>query len=70
MEGFHRRYMVSRRVLQAWAAMVRTLDIEMIAPQHGAMFKGRELVERFISWCEGLDCGIDIMLDRYKVPAG
>ncbi len=68
MEPFHRRYMPSRRVLQAWAAMVRQLDIELIAPQHGAFFRGRPLVERFISWCEGLECGIDLMLDRYKLP--
>ena len=68
MEPFHRRYMPSRRVLQAWAAMVRQLDIEVIAPQHGAFFRGKPLVERFISWCEGLECGIDLMLDRYKLP--
>ena len=68
MEGFHRRYMVSGRVLKAWAAMVRQLDIETIAPQHGAVLRGRPLVERFITWCEGLECGIDLMLDGYKVP--
>lgn len=68
MDGFHRRYMVSKSVMKAWAAMVRELDIEMIAPQHGAIFKGREMVERFIAWCEGLDCGIDLMLGGYKIP--
>lgn len=68
MDGFHRRYMVSRRVMKAWGAMVRELDIETIAPQHGALFKGKEMVERFISWCEGLDCGIDLMLGGFKVP--
>ena len=68
MEGFHRRYMVSGRVLKAWAAMVRQLDIELIAPQHGAFFRGQAMVERFIAWCEGLECGIDLMLDSYKLP--
>ncbi len=68
MEGFHRRYMVSGRVLKAWAAMVRTLDVEVIAPQHGALFRGKAMVERFLSWAEGLECGIDLMLDGYKVP--
>ncbi len=68
MEGFHRRYMVSGRVLKAWAAMVRPLEIEIIAPQHGALMRGRALVERFIDWCAGLECGLDLMLDRYKVP--
>ena len=70
MEAFHRRYMVSGRVLQAWAAMVRTLDIEIIAPQHGALFRGREMVGRFVDWCARLECGIDLMLDTYRVPQG
>lgn len=69
MEAFHRRYMVSGRVLKAWAAMVRNLDIETIAPQHGAMFRGRDLVRQFIDWCETLECGIDLMLDQYQIPA-
>ena len=69
MEGFHRRYMVSGLVLKAWARMIRQLDIEMIAPQHGAYFKGKEMCDRFISWLENLECGIDLMLDSYRLPA-
>ncbi len=68
MEGFHRRYMVSGRVLKAWVAMVRTLDVETIAPQHGALLRGRALVARFLDWCQSLECGIDLMLDQYVVP--
>jgi flavorubredoxin len=68
MTGFHRRYMASSRALRAWAAMVRTLDIETVAPQHGAMFRGPELVGRFIEWCESLDCGVDLIPERYTVP--
>jgi flavorubredoxin len=60
--------MASGAVLSAWAAMVRTLDVEVIAPQHGACFRGRELVRRFVDWCDGLECGIDLMLDGYRVP--
>jgi flavorubredoxin len=48
MEGFHRRYMNANRVMKAWAEMVRPLDIEIIAPQHGALFVGKEMVRRFI----------------------
>ena len=47
MAGFHRRYMASRVALEAWVAMVRPLDIEVIAPQHGAMFRGKEMVGRY-----------------------
>ncbi len=70
MEGFHRRYMVSRRVMQAWADMVRPLEIETIAPQHGAMMRGRDMVSRFIDWCAGLDCGVDLITPLFKIPAG
>lgn len=70
MEGFHRRYMVSRSVMRAWANMVRPLDIEIIAPQHGAHFRGKEMVTRFIDWCANLDCGVDLITPLFKVPAG
>jgi flavorubredoxin len=68
MEGFHRRYMASGRSLKHWARMVRQLDIECIAPQHGAYFKGRAMVQRFISWCETLEVGVDLVDDLYRVP--
>lgn len=68
MDGFHRRYMASKRVMAAWVAMVRTLEIDIIAPQHGALFRGPEMIERFLDWCENLDCGIDTMLDIFQVP--
>jgi flavorubredoxin len=70
MEGFHRRYMASNLVLRAWVSMVRTLDVETIAPQHGAIFRGREMVGRFLDWCETLQCGSDLLLGLYKVPEG
>ncbi|MFO0565354.1 MAG: MBL fold metallo-hydrolase [Polyangiaceae bacterium] len=69
MEGFHRRYMASNKAMRAWAAMVRTLDIEIIAPQHGALFRGKEQVARFIDWCDGLECGVDLIEPAYKLPA-
>lgn len=69
MEGFHRRYMASNKALKAWARMVRGLDIEVIAPQHGAVFKGKAMVSRFIDWCETLQCGVDIITDTFRVPA-
>ena len=68
MDGFHRRYMASGRVLRPGPAMVQPLDIEMIAPQHGAFFRGKAMVRRFVAWSESLECGIDLMLDSYKVP--
>ncbi|MFZ5444629.1 MAG: MBL fold metallo-hydrolase [Myxococcota bacterium] len=68
MEGFHRRYMSSGRSMRAWARMVKQLDIEHICPQHGAWFRGRDMVQRFIAWIEQLECGVDLLDDVYQVP--
>ncbi|KXB28943.1 MBL fold metallo-hydrolase [Dechloromonas denitrificans] len=69
MEGFHRRYIVSRKVARFWANMVRQLDIEQIVPQHGSRFAGKAAVNDFISWVEGIECGVDLMTQaHYCVP--
>jgi flavorubredoxin len=69
MEPFHRRYMVSNKVCRLWAHMVRQLEIDMIVPQHGCRFEGREMVTRFIDWVEGLQCGVDLLTEHnYSAP--
>lgn len=68
MEPFHQRYMTCNKAMRAWVEMVRPLDIEMIAPQHGAVFKGKDMVARFLDWAENLECGIDVMADTFAVP--
>jgi flavorubredoxin len=69
MEGFHRRYMASRKILKLWVRMVRQLEVDTVAPQHGAVFKGRAMVEKLLSWLEGLECGVDIMKEEdYTLP--
>ncbi len=65
MVGFHRRYIATGAALRAWARAMRRLDIEVIAPQHGAVFAGREMVGRFLDWCEELPCGIDVWPDLF-----
>lgn len=68
MEPFHRRYMVSNKILRFWAQMVRELDITAIVPQHGAPIQGAA-VKQFIDWVETLDCGIDLMsAANYRAP--
>ncbi len=69
MEGFHKRYMGSSRAMQAWAEMIKDLDIEIIAPQHGAMMVGKEMVGEFIEWCSKLECGIDFISQVFRLPA-
>jgi flavorubredoxin len=69
MEGFHRRYMVSNKVLRLWSNMARKLDIAMLVPQHGAPIAGPAIAE-FLDWVDSLQCGIDLFDDRhYQVPA-
>ena len=68
MLGFHERYMAGNRALRAWAAMVKHLDIELIAPQHGAFFRGSEMCRRFVDWCAELRCGVDLIGDSYEAP--
>lgn len=68
MKGFHQRYMPTNKALKMWARMARSLDIEMIAPQHGAMFASRATSQRFIDWLDDLPCGVDLMGDAFTVP--
>ena len=69
MEGFHRRYMASNKVARLWAQMVRGMDVEMIVPQHGRPFVGKEMISAFLYWIEGMECGIDLMSsDDYRAP--
>lgn len=67
MLGFHTRYMANGKAMKLWADMVRTLDVECIAPQHGALFKGKEMVNAFLDWASDFPCGTDLM-DAYRVP--
>lgn len=68
MEGFHRRYMVSNKILRLWVAMARQLDISMLVPQHGAPLAG-PAIPAFFDWIETLQCGVDLFDDRmYQLP--
>lgn len=71
MEGFHRRYMVSNKILKFWVRMVRELDISMIVPQHGAPIVGEQAISDFLNWIESLECGIDLFKQsNYQIPVG
>lgn len=69
MEGFHRRYMVSNKILRLWVNMVRDLPISMIVPQHGAPIRGEQAIRDFFHWLENLECGIDLFTqENYQIP--
>ncbi len=61
MKGFHQRYMCNNKVIRLWVNMVRTMDVEMIVPQHGTPFIGQEQIHQFLDWIETLECGTDLM---------
>ena len=56
MKGFHQRWMPSNRAKQDWINRIRKLDIDIMAPQHGRLFKGDD-VQRFLDWFEKLEVG-------------
>ena len=59
MEMFHKRWMPSNRAKNDWIARVRDLDIEMLCPQHGRIFKG-ENINKFLDWFEQLEVGVAV----------
>jgi flavorubredoxin len=56
-EGFHRRWMGSDKAKRDWCQRVSQLDIQMMCPQHGAIYRGDQ-VRRFIDWFSHLEVGI------------
>jgi len=57
MKMFHQRWMPSNKAKNDWVQRVRKLDIEMMCPQHGRIFKG-DNVKRFLDWFEALEVGL------------
>lgn len=68
IEAFHKRYMPCTKAVKMWVNMARSLDIDIIAPQHGAILGSKELAGRFLDWFDQLSVGVDIMGDAYHVP--
>ncbi len=66
IEGFHRRYMCSNRAARIWVERVSKLELDMIAPQHGPIYRGKAVGE-FLAWFKQLQCGIDLMVEDGRV---
>jgi len=59
MEWFHRRYIASKKAINAWLKRIDNLEIDVIAPQHGSIFMG-DNVKKFLNWLKSLDkVGVD-----------
>lgn len=59
-EGFHRRWMGSKEAVLDWCERVSRMKIDMLCPQHGAIYQGEDVM-RFIDWFSGLDVGTGLM---------
>ncbi|MBL8439537.1 MAG: MBL fold metallo-hydrolase [Zoogloeaceae bacterium] len=55
--GFHRRWMGSNEAKRRWCERVAVLNIDMLCPQHGAIYQGED-VARFIDWFDQLTVGV------------
>ena len=62
--GFHRRYMGSNKLCRAWVSKIELLDINAIAPQHGLIFEGKDIL-LFLEWLKELECGSDLLEELY-----
>lgn len=54
---FHQRWMGSNEAKNQWCETVSKLEIDMICPQHGLIYSGKN-VSRFINWFSELKVGI------------
>ncbi len=59
IEHFHRRYMAGNRALRQWVREVQKHDVEIIAPQHGPLYRGQAR-EDLLRWLFDLKCGMDL----------
>lgn len=55
-EGFHRRWMGSMAAKRDWCERVSALPVDMLCPQHGAIYRGED-VSRFLNWFDELPVG-------------
>jgi flavorubredoxin len=56
-EAFHKRWMGSERAKNQWCERVAALEIDLLCPQHGAIYQGAD-VQRFLSWFRELEVGV------------
>jgi flavorubredoxin len=58
-EGFHRRWMGSEHAKRDWCERAAKMEIDMLCPQHGAIYQGADVM-RFINWFDELEVGTAI----------
>lgn len=56
-EAFHKRWMGSNEAKRRWCERVAAMDVDMLCPQHGAIYRGED-VARFVNWFDELPVGV------------
>jgi flavorubredoxin len=56
-EEFHRRWMGSNEAKLAWCERVSKLGVDLLCPQHGAVYAGPDVM-RFVNWFAELKVGV------------
>jgi flavorubredoxin len=54
--GFHQRWMGSNEAKLDWCSRAERMQIDMLCPQHGAIYQGPDVM-RFINWFAELPVG-------------
>ncbi len=67
-EGFHRRWMGSNEAKRDWCERVSQLSIDMLCPQHGAIYQGADVM-RFINWFDELEVGTGVRRPAPRLTA-
>jgi|DEB0MinimDraft_6_1074348.scaffolds.fasta_scaffold23830_1 flavorubredoxin len=52
-------YIGSNQAIKGWLKRIEKLDIKMIVPQQGKIYKGKVL-ENFLMFLNDLSCGVDL----------
>lgn len=63
IEGFHRRWMGSREAVLDWCERASKMQIDMLCPQHGAIYQGADVM-RFINWLAELPVGSAVSVTK------
>ncbi len=66
IEPFHKRVMAGNAPARRWSELVSALAPDMIAPQHGGVYRGKAVAD-FLAWFSALRCGADLLDETYKV---
>ncbi|OYY92267.1 MAG: flavoprotein [Hydrogenophilales bacterium 28-61-23] len=62
-DGFHRRFMGSREAVLNWCERAAAMPIDLLCPQHGAIYQGADVM-RFINWFSELEVGSGLRATR------